>query len=258
MKRWFFLAAIVASIGTSAASAQDIMYPYNGVHPKHPSRGGFCYNSGAHSHRLPPDANIAYLYRNYGGYNYFVGDPYAFGYQGQAFPYYNHHPVSHIGSHCYLDGQHYHHFLPTADYSPYYVVNNGTYYYNGTLPPAYYTYRSNYYRLSHTWRYLPHYRTYWAGYRSTWNRYYAPASVSYITRPPVVTYRYNAPPTRVYNTTVVRSYNTPTYRYNVQQPRTYNSYYRPAAVQRTTTTTVRPSGNVVRTTTTTVRRGWRR
>lgn len=258
MKRWLFLAAIVASIGTSAASAQDMRYPFNGVHPNHPAKGGFCYNAGVHSHRMPPDPNISYLYRNWSGYNYFMGDPYAFGYTGQAFAYYNHHPVSHTGSYCYLDGSHYHHFLPTADYSPYYVVNNGTYYYNGTLPPQYYSYRSNYYRASHTYRYLPYYRTYWNGYRTAYSTYSTPGSVAYITRPPTMVYRYTSPPVRVYNTTVVRTVATPTYRYNVQQPRTYNSYYRPAAtVQRTTTTTVRPSGNVVRTTTTT-RAGWRR
>ena len=246
---------LALTLAAGNASAQS-GFLYGGVHPINPvAGGGFCYTSVAHDHPYPIDPSIAYLYRSWNGYNYFVGNPYHFGYQGQAFPYYGHHPLPDCSSYCYLDGAHYHHFVPAVSLASYYVVNNGYYYYNGVLPPAYYTYQTTWYRPRHTYYYLPTYRTYYSTYRTTWRTYAAPASVTYITRPPTITYRYTTPPVRTWNTTVVRTTPTPTYRYNVNRPNTYNTYYRPP-VRTTTTTTVRPSGSVTRRTT--VTRTWRR
>jgi hypothetical protein len=149
----------------------------------------------------------------------------------------------------YLDGAHHHQFLPPANFAPYYVVNGGHYYYNGAFAPVYYTYRPSFYRARHTFWYLPTYRTYYRTYNTYWRRYARPASVTYITRPPRIVYRYQTPPpvTR-WSRTVPR----PVYRYNIYRP-----VAPPRPVFRTTTTRtfVRPTGPVIRRTTV---RTWRR
>jgi hypothetical protein len=251
MKRFLAVFACVWMLGMSDASAQAV-FAYGGIHPIQPAAGGgFCYTNAPHNHPFPIDPNIAYLYRTHNNLYYFAGNPYHFGYQGQAFPYYGHHPLPDYSSYCYLDGSHFHHFLPPSTYSPYYVVNNGYYYYNGVAPPVYYTHYNMYYRRRHTFWYTPWYRRYHRAYRTHWRTYYRPATITYITRPPQIVYRYTRPPPpRV--VTTIRTTVRPAYRYNVYQPRTYPVYHRRPVVQRTTTV-VRPGGTVVRRTTT-----WRR
>jgi hypothetical protein len=271
MKRIAALSICLLLLVPAIASAQD-SYFFMGPHPVHPSFGqGFCYTPGSHAHNYGIDPNVQYLYRVHNSHYVFVGNVYEFGYQQQAFPYYGHHPLPGElgGSFCYLDGSHYHYFVPPVSYANSFLVHNGYYYYNGMFPPVYYTYRPTFYRTYYTYRYLPTYRNYYTTYRTYTTTYARPASVTYIHNPPprvtVYTPRTSVvvPRTRVVTTT--RTYTTtparPVYRYNPHRPSSYNTYYRrpvynaPPVVRRTTTTTYRPGGTTTRVTTT---RTWRR
>src|ERR1043166_8973379 len=108
MKRSLALLVCCLALSGGSASAQG-EYLYAGLHPINPSAGGgFCYTKTPHGHEYPIDTQIAHLYRVYHGYNYFVGNVYDFGYEGEAFPYYGHHPLVDSSSYCYIDGSHYH------------------------------------------------------------------------------------------------------------------------------------------------------
>jgi hypothetical protein len=284
MKRLLALGACLLVLVPAVSSAQESAY-FWGPHPNHPAAGGgFCYSAGSHVHPYGVDPNISYLYRNYNNHNHFAGNVYEFGYQREAYPYYGHHPLGDaVGHHCYLDGQHYHATLPLSTFGSSYVVHNGNYYYNGAFPVGYHTYRSHYYRSALSYRYLPAYRGYYNSYGTSYRNYARPAALGYIynnprgygygraggyvgtgyarpgyarpgyARPGYVGNTYAAP--RVYRNVTNTA---PAYRYNTYRPGNYGSYYnRPAAVQRTTSTTYRPSVGATRTTTTTTR-SWRR
>lgn len=245
MKHSLALATCLVALYGGDALAQGA-YLYGGVHPINPTAGGgFCYTAEQHPHEYPVDPSIAYLYRDYGGYQYFVGNVYDFGYQGEAFPYYGNHPIPTWGSYCYLDGVHYHSFLPPAGLVASYVVQNGYYYYRGSYSPTYYSYRSRFYRARHSFWYSPAYRTHHANYAQARRTYARPASVTYITRPPRIVYRHVTPPVRTVTRVVVRPNPTPAYQHNVQRPNTYNTYYRPAPARPTVTqpTVTRPTMN---------------
>jgi hypothetical protein len=236
MKRLLTLAALVLLLTPSLAMAQ-LSVNYWGPHPVHPAAGGgFCAMAGSHSHPYDIDQNLAHLYRNFNSHWHFVGNVYEFGYQGPAYPYYGHHPLpaEFGGTFCYLDGPHYHYFLPPVTYAAQYLVHNGYYYYNGGFPSIYYTYRPTYFRSYHTYRYLPYYRPYYTNYETVYTTYARPASVTYIYNPPSnYIYRpspsYSRPPqVTVYQTTTrtVTTPSAPVYRYN--NYRSYTSYSRPA------------------------------
>jgi hypothetical protein len=256
MKRLLALGVCLSVLVPAAAMAQGTFY-YFGPHPNHPAAGGgFCGTAGSHIHPFDIDPNVSYLYRQFNGHNYFVGNVYEFGYKGEAYPYYGNHPLAAEmgGNYCYLDGAHYHYFLPSATYGSSFVVQGGYYYYNGAYPATYLQYRPMYYRTAYTYRYLPAYSTYYTGYRTYYSSYARPASVGYIYTPPAsYVYRttnvYVRPTvytnTRVYNTTTV----APAYRYNSYRPNNAGVYY-----NRSVTTTTYPSGA----SRTTVSRTWRR
>lgn len=259
----------LASTGLAPTAAQGQMYgvtaavpagafTFAGPHPVHPSfGGGFCYEAGRHTHPYSVDPNIAYLYRvSYEAY-VFVGNVYEFGYNRQAFPYYNHHPLAteYGGTYCYIDGAHYHYFVPAQAYGANYIVHNGYYYYNGSYSPTYYSYRTDYYRPYYTYRYLPAYSTYATSYRTYATAYSKPASVSYIYSPPRTIY--TAPPrVTIYNSptppTRFTPRSAPVYRYDANRPAA-PSYARPA----TAYPVLRPAASTT-TTTTTTKRVWRR
>lgn len=251
------LAACAAAFCVVAAmpAYAQISFNYGGAHPIHPAAGGgVCYAGGVHSHPYDVDPNLSYLYRNNFGTYYFAGNVYEFGFNRQAFPYYNHHPLppEYGGSYCYLDGSHYHHFAPSSAYGSSYVVHNGYYYYNGIYPSTYYSYRPSFYRDSYSYRYLPSYSVHYTSYNTYATTYSTPASVSYIHHSPR-TYYTTTPRVTVYRTasptTVTRTYTTtyrqPVYRYNSYRPN-YQRYSRPVTSYSRTTTI------------TTTRRVWRR
>jgi hypothetical protein len=147
-RRIFLLVAFGVALSVAqAGSARADQVHYIGVHPI--VGGGFCYIEGPHVHVFAPaksKAQIKALYRVHDGSYYFVGDPVAFGYKGPKKNYYGHHPVAvdvvvgepmpqHDTEWCYIDGPHYHYFVPPADVK--FVVDGGAYWYAGTYPPEY-------------------------------------------------------------------------------------------------------------------------
>jgi hypothetical protein len=245
MKRLLALSALLFILMPSLAAAQ-MSINYWGPHPVNPAAGGgFCSEAGSHVHPYDIDQNLASVYRSFNSHWHFVGNVYEFGYQGSAYPYYGHHPLpgEFGGTYCYLDGSHYHYFLPPATYASQYLVHNGYYYYNGGFPSIYYTYRPTYYQTYHTYRYLPQYRHHYTNYQTTYTTYGRPASVSYIHNPPS-TYIYRPSPSyprsprvTAYQTTTrtVTTPSAPVYRYN--NYRSDTSYSRPAETYRRPVTT---------------------
>ena len=62
-------------------------------------------------------------YRDHDGFKYFVGDPVAYGWDGEKHAYYGHHPIPVDAlvdgdpdtEWCYIDGPHYHAWAPPPD-----------------------------------------------------------------------------------------------------------------------------------------------
>ena len=125
-------------------------YGYMGPHPVPYDAGqGFCYEQGPHFHEYPPfDQN---LFREQGGWFYFVGDPADFGYSQQMWGYQGNHPIpaAYGGGYCFIDWPHRHWYPPPANLAFNFV--GGYYAYNGPWDPWY-------------WRWRPHYQAYYGGY----------------------------------------------------------------------------------------------
>jgi hypothetical protein len=168
-----------------------------GPHPIHPEAGGgFCEEEGSHSHPYGIDPEIAYLYRQIADHQYFVGNVYEFGYQRAGFPYYGHHPLA-LGTdalyYCYIDGRHYHPFVPGVSESTVYVVRGGEYRYSGSFPSAYYDARRIYYRTDFAYRTRPLYRKYYRVYVTRRPTYARRASMTFLRQPPRGAARMMAP-----------------------------------------------------------------
>jgi len=125
-------------------------YGYMGPHPIPYEAGqGYCYQQGAHFHEYAPfDQN---LFRESGGWFYFVGDPGDFGYAQQMWGYQGNHPIpaAYGGGYCFIDWPHRHHYAPPAGLAFNFV--NGYYAYSGPWDPWY-------------WRMRPHYVGYYRDY----------------------------------------------------------------------------------------------
>ena len=133
------IAAIAVMTATAFAGKQ---VKYLGIHPVAKSNGGgFCYIEGPHVHLYAADK---VQYRDHRGYQHFVGDPAAFGYEGPKHAYKGHHPI-HVEAvvgddqpdteFCYLDGPHYHYFAPPE--GPEFKVSGGAYFYVAEPPKVY-------------------------------------------------------------------------------------------------------------------------
>lgn len=120
---------------------------YTGVHPVPAEEGGaFCNIEGPHVHLYRPD-HADVLYRVVGGAYLFVGDPAPFGYDGPKHAYHGRHPIpvdelvggdhrEHDGElFCYLDGPHYHIYLPPPALK--FVLRGDAYWYVGDWPRSY-------------------------------------------------------------------------------------------------------------------------
>lgn len=131
-------------VATSPTALAGRQYLYVGVHPiSVKAGGGFCQIEGEHTHVYGPE-HIKTHYRVRGGAYFFIGDPVAYGYEGEKHPYYGHHPVSVgpvVGGHfddveyCYLDGPHYHYWAPPVGAS--FELKGGAYWYVGSYPADY-------------------------------------------------------------------------------------------------------------------------
>jgi hypothetical protein len=127
---------------TTGQAVAQTGFGYFGPHPVPYDRGGgFCQHTDAHTHDFP--VFDRHLFREAGGYAYFVGDPADFGYANSAYIYRGHHPLdpSHGGGFCYMDWDHRHWFAP---FSVSFSFNAGAYIWGGGWDPGYYTNRAFY------------------------------------------------------------------------------------------------------------------
>lgn len=141
-----FSAVVVAMTAPRAAeAARAKQVRYAGIHSVPKSKGGgLCHIEAPHVHIYAPDVQVQY--REHEGQQVFVGDPVAYGWDGERHAYYGHHPIEVnviVGDtipdeeFCYLDGPHYHSFAPPAEVSADFKVEGDAYFYVGTPPPVY-------------------------------------------------------------------------------------------------------------------------
>jgi hypothetical protein len=140
--RILLLALVALTVMTGSALAAGKQVKYIGVHPIAKAHGGgFCYIEGPHVHIFQADK---VQYRDHRGYQHFVGDPVAYGYDGPKHVYKGHHPI-HVEvvvgdsepdlEFCYIDGPHYHYFVPPE--GPEFKVVGGAYFYVAEPPKVY-------------------------------------------------------------------------------------------------------------------------
>jgi hypothetical protein len=140
------LAAVVLAATAGTAEAEHKHHRYVGIHPVPKGHGGgLCHIQAPHVHVYPAlDARVQF--RDHDGWNHFVGDPVAYGWDGPKHAYYGHHPIpvhAVVGDdhedmeYCYLDGAHYHAWAPPAGLDLDLEVRGGAYWYVGTFPRAY-------------------------------------------------------------------------------------------------------------------------
>jgi hypothetical protein len=143
-------AFVVLGLVAGTAFAKKVKGPgqvhYVGIHPIGKVHGGgLCHIEVPHVHVYAPADPIQY--RDYHGDHYFVGDPVAYGWDGDKHSYYGHHPI-YVDAvieggapgepvYCYLDGPHFHTFEPPVLVAPDFQVSGGAYFYIGTPPPIY-------------------------------------------------------------------------------------------------------------------------
>ena len=134
---------VVAFITAFPVLANADQHRFVGIHPAAKIHGGFCYIEAPHVHRYKPGKRTV-LYRPHAGHHHFVGDPVAHGFDGPKHTYSGHHPidVSHSlgdeGNHiefCYIDGPHYHAFVPAPTLK--FASKGNAYWYIGDVPSAY-------------------------------------------------------------------------------------------------------------------------
>src|SRR5665647_2180004 len=146
MRSIYLVAILLAAAAVPSASAdkRGKQVRYLGIHPVPKSEGGgICYIEGPHVHIF---AANKLEYRDHGNYNYFVGDPVAYGYDGPRHAYKGHHPI-HVNvvvgddqddvEYCYIDGPHFHYFTPPPAIEADFKVAGDAYFYVAEPPPAY-------------------------------------------------------------------------------------------------------------------------
>ncbi len=129
---------------TAARAAEAKHYRYVGEHPV--AGGGFCHILAPHVHIYAP-VKVDVLYRQHDGWNYFVGDPVAFGYDGPKYAYEGAHPI-HVDvalgetdvdgdevEYCYIKGPHYHILAPPPE--THFALRGDIYWYVGDFPPEF-------------------------------------------------------------------------------------------------------------------------
>ncbi len=144
----FAVASAVAStvaFGNVAEAARHKQVRFAGIHsvPK-AQGGGLCHIEAPHVHVYAPDVTVQY--RQVDGQQVFVGDPVAYGWDGDRHAYYGHHPI-HVNllvgvetldeEYCYIDGPHYHAFAPPPAINADFKLDGGAYFYVGTPAPVY-------------------------------------------------------------------------------------------------------------------------
>lgn len=143
------LALVGALFGGAAADRKH--HRFVGIHPIPKAHGGgMCHITAPHVHAFAP-AEVKLQYRDHDGWNHFVGDPVAYGWDGPRTSYYGHHPIrvdvvvgdDHEDTeYCYLDGPHYHAWAPPPGVKL--ELRGGAYWYVGDFPAAYTSARATY------------------------------------------------------------------------------------------------------------------
>jgi hypothetical protein len=130
----FTAAVVIATLSASVAEARH--FHFAGPHPVAAKYGGgYCYIETPHMHIYAPDH--AGLYQQVNDQYVFTGDPTPFGYDGEKYKYYGHHPVTSVNGepvYCYIEGPHYHSWEPPSDG---YKVKSGVAFYVGPFTPGY-------------------------------------------------------------------------------------------------------------------------
>lgn len=136
------LAVGVADAGKGKSKGKQVRFVSG--HPIPKAEGsGFCHIDAPHVHAYAP-AEVKLQYRVHDGDYVFVGDPVAYGWEGERYAYYGHHPIAIdvvLGDegddveHCYLDGAHYHAHAPPASLE--FELKADAYWYVGDPAPAY-------------------------------------------------------------------------------------------------------------------------
>jgi hypothetical protein len=149
VRRLSVIGALLVGLAASATLAGDAQAGrgkgkqsrFVGVHPiPKGTGGGFCHIGVPHVHMYAPDLKAQY--RVVGEANVFVGDPVAYGWDGDHHAYVGPHPVSwHVqleappAHYCYLTGAHFH--VAAPEVSAQFVHKDDAYWYVGTLPPKF-------------------------------------------------------------------------------------------------------------------------
>ena len=140
---------LVLAVLLVPAVASAKQHRYAGKHPVHAEGGGgFCHVEVPHVHVYGPERPDV-QYRSEGGWNHFVGDPVAYGYDGPRFVFHGAHPV-YSGVHvhyCYLKGQHFHDYQPEEE-RPGFVMKGGVYFYVGEFPKTFYVDKPRYAKIN--------------------------------------------------------------------------------------------------------------
>ncbi len=128
--------ALMALSGTAFADH----HRYVGTHPLgNEPNDGFCFLQIPHVHTVAPSARLQVLYETRNNQHDFIGDPVPFGYDGQHYGYYGHHPVvvefEGDSPFCYIEGPHFHEYRPAMTAS--YEFKGDLYWYTGALPTVY-------------------------------------------------------------------------------------------------------------------------
>lgn len=142
--RTYIIALLALLTVAGGAAADKKQYRYVGIHPiPKASGGGVCHIEVPHVHVYAP-IDVKVQFRDHDGWNYFVGDPVAYGWDGPKTTYYGHHPVPVdviVGDddpdteYCYIEGPHYHAWAPPPELKV--ELRGGAYWYVGTFPKAY-------------------------------------------------------------------------------------------------------------------------
>lgn len=157
--RWILtgIALVIAAPAALAGGRYGKQVRYAGIHPVAKAEGGgICHIEAPHVHVYQPNK---LEYRTVADTNVFVGDPVAYGWDGERHAYKGHHPVqinavATIGEptthYCYLNGAHYHSWEPPP--SPEFRVVGDAYFYVGTPQPLYLEARPTYIGINATYQ----------------------------------------------------------------------------------------------------------
>jgi hypothetical protein len=108
------IASIILLLLAASEAQAGKQHRYVGEHPI--AAGGFCHIHAPHVHVYAP-VKAEVLYRDDDGWNHFVGDPVAYGYEGPRHAYHGAHPIhfEHEVEYCYVRGPHFHIEAPPAE-----------------------------------------------------------------------------------------------------------------------------------------------